>query len=130
MIIPVLAAIIRDERNRLLIAKRKPGLTREGYWEFPGGKLQSGETPEEGIQREILEELGMKIVVGEAAGVVTHKYPDVEIVLIAFHCRSQDCPGLLKDHDELSWVSVENLANFSFSEADKKLIALLYLKSV
>ncbi|MEL6824331.1 MAG: NUDIX domain-containing protein, partial [Calditrichota bacterium] len=49
MIIPVLAAIIRDDQNRLLIAKRKSGLPRGGYWEFPGGKLQSGESPEEGI---------------------------------------------------------------------------------
>lgn len=126
MILPVLAAIIRDPQDRLLIAKRKPQLTRGGHWEFPGGKLKSGESPETGIVREINEELGMSISVESIAGVVTHKYPDIEILLIAYFCLGEAHSGEPVDHDEVRWVDINDLENFSFSEADRKLIAHLY----
>ncbi|MEL6823058.1 MAG: NUDIX domain-containing protein, partial [Calditrichota bacterium] len=87
-------------------------------------------SPEEGIQREINEELGMAILVEDPAGIVAHKYPDVEILLIAYNCRSEDRVDKSHDHDDVQWVSAENLKDYIFSEADKKLIALLNRKTI
>jgi len=124
-ILPVLAAIIHDSMGRVLIARRSKGMTRAGYWEFPGGKLKPGETPESGIRREIEEELQMQIEVAETAGIVNHVYPDLNILLIAFHCQMLSEPGELHAHDKIDWHYVRDLQTDQFSAADRELIRVL-----
>ncbi|MGH1362999.1 MAG: (deoxy)nucleoside triphosphate pyrophosphohydrolase [Calditrichia bacterium] len=124
-ILPVLAAIIHDSRGRVLIARRGKGTARAGYWEFPGGKLKPGETPDSGIRREIAEELQMQIDVIEMAGIVNYVYPDLNILLIAFHCRMLSEPGELLAHDRIDWQDVKGLQTDQFSAADRELIRIL-----
>ncbi|MGO4372492.1 (deoxy)nucleoside triphosphate pyrophosphohydrolase [Paenibacillus sp. MCAF20] len=82
--IEVAAAIIEDEAGRILIARRSKGKSQEGMWEFPGGKLEPGETPEECLRRELLEEMGITIEPYAYVGVNEHDYGTVKIKLIAF----------------------------------------------
>ncbi len=83
--ITVTAAIIRKD-GRLLIAQRPPGGRHPGEWEFPGGKLEPGETAEECVKRELLEELGIEVRAGARLATVAHSYPDLNIKLVALEC--------------------------------------------
>lgn len=122
---PVLAAVIYDAQSRVLIARRSKDSTRAGCWEFPGGKLKPGETLKAGIRREISEELQMRIDVVETAGIVNHIYADLNILLIAFHCRMLSEPGDLSAHDKIDWQYLNELQADQFSSADRELIRIL-----
>ena len=84
--IKVTAAVI-VENGRVLIAQRPPGGRHPGDWEFPGGKVEPGESPEECLARELAEELGVAVAVGERLAEVRHVYPDLSIHLMAFACE-------------------------------------------
>lgn len=124
--IPVVAAVILDERNRVLIAQRKQTDSQGGLWEFPGGKLKASETPEQCLIREIKEELGLSITVGNIFSAVNHAYSDKSILLLAYHCRIVGGTIQLKEHQDAKWVKLGELLNFNLSAADipvaKKLI--------
>ena len=116
----VAAAVIR-KGSRILIACRKAGSAREGRWEFPGGTLEKGESLEECLSREIMEELGLEVKIGRKLGIVEHSYPDISIELNLFEC-------ILPDNDsaqfemETKWVEVKDLARIDLTEADRKSI--------
>ncbi len=117
--IPVLAALIKNEKGEFLIAQRKTALSNGGKWEFPGGKLLIPETPEECLIREIKEELGFDIIVLNPFQLVNQSYPDRSILLIAYLCRYQGGQLRLRDHDQIAWVSPHLLMNHDLSEPDK-----------
>jgi mutator protein MutT len=115
--IEVTAAVL-IENGRVLIARRKSGVPRAGMWEFPGGKIRPGETPEQCLKREIQEELGLQVAVGELFGESVFAYEDQTIRLLAFRVRveaGQMCPN---DHAELAWVETAELSRYRFCPAD------------
>ncbi|HQU71474.1 MAG TPA: (deoxy)nucleoside triphosphate pyrophosphohydrolase [Calditrichia bacterium] len=117
-IVPVLAALIRNETGAYLLARRKSTLANGGKWEFPGGKLRGDETPEEGLRREIREELGIGVEVLGPRHLVRHRYPHLHILLIGYACRWVE--GDLKpvDHDQIAWVMPGEMTDYELSAAD------------
>jgi len=122
--IEVAAALI-FRCGRLLIARRPPGVHLAGYWEFPGGKIESGESPEACLRREIQEELGSEIQVQELWHHVRHQEDYRVLDIRFFRClwiRHEPRPiGC----SELTWIRREQLGHYEFPPADMELIALL-----
>lgn len=125
--IQVAAAIIfRD--NQVLIAKRAAHKSLAGYWEFPGGKIEAGETPEQCLLRELKEELELIVKVDRHLMDQVHDYGDFMITLKAYTCSFVKGQLTLTDHDEVQWVKVIDLLSYQLAPADipvaKKLILL------
>lgn len=112
--------IFRD--NRLLLARRPHGTHLAGLWEFPGGKREPDETWEHCLERELREELGVTIQVGECVFEQAHDYPSRRVVLRFFRCRlvSGEPAGL--DGQELVWATPGELDNYAFPPADLELV--------
>jgi 8-oxo-dGTP diphosphatase len=122
--VKVTAAII-EKAGRYLIARRKAG-SLAGKWEFPGGKQEMGESPEDCLRREILEELSMEIEVGGLFIAVSHEYsPTKRLLLQAFCCRYKAGDVGLQDHDDFAWVAPAEMGHYDFADADKPIIAKL-----
>jgi 8-oxo-dGTP diphosphatase len=120
--ITVLCGIIVNTEGEIFIARRKPGKSFAGKWEFPGGKLEEGESESDCLKRELLEELGMQVQVGERLGENVHHYPTFSIRLIAYHCRFVSASYQLTDHDLYAWVKEEEFVNYDLAEADVPLV--------
>lgn len=89
-----------------------------GKWEFPGGKLEQGETPSQCIVREIIEELAMKIQVVEEWPSTTHDYNEFKIELIPLRCKADSTSPILKEHQDFQWLDSESLFEVDWAEAD------------
>lgn len=122
--IKVLAGVIK-KNNCILIARKKPGSSLAGKWEFPGGKLEQGETPEECLYREIEEELGIKIKVEKYICTSKYEYEHINIELIAYYAQYISGDLVLTDHDQALWVSINELTNYDFAEADMPIVNIL-----
>lgn len=124
----VTAAIIVEE-GRVLITRRPPGGRHPGAWEFPGGKVEPGETPEACLARELAEELGIAVEVGEKLAVVNHAYTDLAIELLVFDCRI--VRGRPRDLacSEHVWVSPLELCEYNLLPPDRQVAELLLLSS-
>ncbi len=127
--IRVTCAIIRNEENEVLVVQRGEKTDHPFKWEFPGGKLQDGETEEECIIREIREELSIGIVICNRMPEVEYDYGMKQIQLIPFVCDTLDEFPLLSEHIDFKWLAPQDLKNVDFSEADI-LVADHYLDSV
>lgn len=120
----VTAAVI--ERNGLiLLAQRKPGTHMGLKWEFPGGKLEWGEDPRAGLVREIREELGIVIEVGDVVEVVSHTYEDRHIVLMGYRCRYVSGEIQLLEVQDVHWVYPEVLLTYDLAPADVPIVEKL-----
>jgi A/G-specific adenine glycosylase len=114
----VTAAVIWQD-GQVLLAKRPSSGLLGGMWEFPGGKLLPGETHSEGLVREIQEELGVQITVGEAIGLFIHAYTHFKVTLYAFHCQlNGDQPQAL-EAQEIRWVAPTALEEFPMGKIDR-----------
>jgi mutator protein MutT len=123
-VIDVAAALIFRDR-KLLITQRRPTDHLPNLWEFPGGKVECGETFETCLAREILEELGIEIQVGALVEELSHDYPDKSVRLKFFECRLlQGEPRALHCQD-FKWITRDALKNFEFPAADAQLIGRL-----
>lgn len=122
-VLKVAAGIVR-KGEQILIARRASGHLA-GHWEFPGGKLEPDETPGEALQREILEELGIEIKVGEVR--VRHRTHGErrELELIFIDARYQRGVPTLTDHDAIEWVTPAELCGYRFAPADQKVATAL-----
>ena len=116
--INVVAGIIRNKDNKILIAQRNMKKSQGGLWEFPGGKIENGETMEEAIVREIKEELDMDIAFESYFDEKKYIYPEKEINLIALNCRIVGEKYDVLEHEKVEWISVEEFDNFEFAPAD------------
>lgn len=124
--IEVAAAIIEDELGRLLIARRGAWKSQGGLWEFPGGKLESGETPEACLRRELLEEMNVQIEPYAPFGISEYDYGTVKIRLVAWRARLiGDREIRLTDHDEYRWARIEELREYTWAPADIPFVARL-----
>jgi 8-oxo-dGTP diphosphatase len=120
----VVAAAIVERDGRFLLARRLKGTHLEGLWEFPGGKVDPGETLEACLARELVEELGVESTVGPLRWSTTHDYPAKRVELHFFDCSIEGDPRPLLGQ-ELRWVSRAELAALPLPEADAGLVALL-----
>ena len=120
----VTAAIIKKD-GRILIAKRKKGWRFAGKWEFPGGKIEPHETPEECLKRELREELGIETRIGEFFCSSTYAYPHATVQLLVYQAFHVSGEYTLYDHQEIRWVLPDELTEYDFPEADKPVIEKL-----
>ncbi|MFC5471585.1 8-oxo-dGTP diphosphatase MutT [Cohnella suwonensis] len=116
--IEVAAAIIENDQGQILIARRKKGKSQEGMWEFPGGKLEPGESPETCLIRELQEEMGIEIIPYEWFGNNEHDYGTVQIKLIAYMAKYSQGEIKLTDHDEYRWAGRSELSEYDWAPAD------------
>jgi len=121
--IEVVAAVIERD-GKLLITRRPEGSHLSGLWEFPGGKPQPGETFEQALRREIAEELGAELSVGERIETIEWQYPDKRVRLVFFRCDVRGEPRPLEGQ-EMAWVTPAELARYEFPPADAALIQRL-----
>ena len=123
MKIVVTAAVIEDH-DRYFVTRRTKGMHLEGYWEFPGGKCEDGETLEQCLRRELKEELGVETTIGAEVFTVTHDYGDRQVELHFFSCSFLNSP-VPRLGQEMRWVPRTELRSLPFPPADDELIARL-----
>lgn len=116
--IEVVAGIIY-KNNKFLIAQRNFKKSQGGFWEFPGGKVEIGETYKEALKREIKEEFDADIEVKEYIGENIHHYPEKDIKLIFFKAELISEEIKLLEHEDFRWITKQDKDNFEFSGADK-----------
>ena len=113
----VVGAMLVNKEGRILSTLRPLGKKLGNYWEFPGGKVEPGETKEAAVVREILEELDCHIEVENEVGENTLDYGDVIITLTVFQCRMKD-EVTVKEHDAFVWIKPENLLSLVWAPVD------------
>jgi len=128
LVIRVAAALVRDDAGRYLITQRGQGSHLAGLWEFPGGKMEAGESPEAALRRELIEELGATFAVGARVETVRWEYPDRSVVLHFYACRLESGVIEPREGQAMAWVEPERLAAYDFPPADRELIARLRAK--
>lgn len=121
--IEVAAAIIVDE-GKIFATQRGYGEFKDG-WEFPGGKIEQGETPQQALRREIREELDTEIEVGELFDTVEYDYPDFHLTLHCFLCTVKSGDLVLREHEAAKWLTGESLNSVEWLPADVGLIEKL-----
>jgi 8-oxo-dGTP diphosphatase len=123
----VAAAALVDVDGRVLICQRPQGKQLAGLWEFPGGKVEAGETPEACLIRELDEELGIKVAKACLAPSVfaSHAYEDFHLLMPLYLCRRWEGLVEAKEHEALAWVKPDKLADYPMPPADVPLVAWL-----
>ena len=130
MILPLIyvsAVALVDKDGRVLIAQRPEGKPMPGLWEFPGGKIEAGETPEQALIRELYEELRINTVESCLApiGFASHSYPSFHLVMLLFACRKWNGSPQPVEGSTLKWVRPKQLRNYPMPAADTPLIPIL-----
>ena len=116
--IEVVAAIIHDDEGRIFTTQRGYGEMKDG-WEFPGGKIEPGESPEEALKREIWEELETKIVVEKLVQTVEWDYPAFHLTMHCFWCHIESGSLKLKEHEAAKWLTKDQLDSVDWLPADR-----------
>jgi len=122
--VEVAAGLIHHE-GRYLIARRKPGVHLAGYWEFPGGKREPGESLEDCLRRELFEELRIQVDVPVPYRIIRHDYPEKTVELHFYRCAIEEGQATAIDCAEIRWVLPEELRHFTFPPADQVIIDAL-----
>lgn len=120
----IVAAVI-EENGKILIAKRKPSGAFGGKWEFPGGKIEPGETPEAALKRELKEEFDIETEVGAFFHLVKFRYYFIPLALVAYKVRHVSGEFKINDHEEIKWVRPEEFSSYDFMNADKPVVRKL-----
>jgi 8-oxo-dGTP diphosphatase len=120
----VAACALVDVDGRVLIARRPEGKTMAGLWEFPGGKVEAGELPEQTLIRELMEELGIDVTQACLAPLTfaSHSYPDFHLLMPLWICRRWEGIVTAREGQELAWVRPQRLRDYSMPPADEPLI--------
>ena len=123
----VAAVVLVDADGRVLLAQRPDGKSMAGLWEFPGGKVDQGETPEAALIRELREELGIDVAASCLAPFTfaSHAYPDFHLLMPLYVCRKWSGIPLAREGQRLAWVRPARLVDYSMPPADKPLVAML-----
>lgn len=114
----VVGAIIENDQNEIFCAKRSPEMTLPNYWEFPGGKIEPDETPEQALTREIQEELNCTILVGDKVEDTTYEYETFIVRLETYKSKLVDGQPIATEHAETKWVKRCDLTQLDFAPAD------------
>ena len=120
----VAAVALIDGEGRILIAQRAQDKSMAGLWEFPGGKLEPGETPEAALVRELAEELDIRVKPADLAPLTfaSHSYDDFHLLMPVFICRRWQGRTQPREHDRLRWVAADKLVDYPMPPADAPLI--------
>ena len=121
--VKVVAAVIKatNENGEPIIFATQRGYGEfKGGWEFPGGKIEEGETPQEALKREIMEELDTEISVGELIDTVEYDYPTFHLSMDCFRCEIVKGDLVLKEHEDAKWLTKEHIDNVEWLPADVK----------
>ena len=122
--IEVVAAIIHDDQRRIFATQRGYGEWKD-WWEFPGGKMEVGETPEEALQREIWEELETRIVIERFLETVEWDYPQFHLTMHCYLCHVESGHLQLKEHEAAKWLNKDDLESVNWLPADRDLVRKL-----
>ena len=122
--IEVVAAIIHDDQDRIFATQRGYGDYKD-WWEFPGGKMETGETPEEALKREIWEELETRIVVERLVETVEWDYPQFHLTMHCYLCHVESGHLELKEHEAAKWLHKDELESVNWLPADQELVRKL-----
>lgn len=126
--IEVVAAVIQNSEGLTLAVQR--GANSKEYisekWEFPGGKIEAGESRQEALHRELVEELKIKASIGELVTTVDHTYPDFRLIMHAYHCRILSGELTLTEHLEKKWLKKSELRSLDWAAADVPIVDLLF----
>jgi 8-oxo-dGTP diphosphatase len=126
----VVCAAITYKGDKILIAQRGKGTHLEFQWEFPGGKIEEGESPEECIVRELKEELDIDVSVKNVFDVVFHKFADKNILLIDYECEYISGEPKPIECNDFRWISIEEMDSYNFTEADREIVEKLKKRHV
>ena len=126
-IVLVAAVALVDADGRVLLAQRPAGKSMAGLWEFPGGKVDPGETPEAALIRELAEELGIDVAASCLAPFTfaSHAYPDFHLLMPLYVCRKWSGIPTAREGQRLAWVRPARLGDYPMPPADKPLVAML-----
>lgn len=118
----IVTAALLLNGSQILITKRPAHKQQGGFWEFPGGKLQSGETPQEALKRELKEELDLDAEIGQIFEVVYHRYDWGPVLILAYECRPLS--GVIRNLEvaDHRWVSSKELPNYDLLPADRPIV--------
>ncbi|NLC33410.1 MAG: (deoxy)nucleoside triphosphate pyrophosphohydrolase [Clostridiales bacterium] len=122
--VEVVAALIR-QNDKFLICQRPPHKARALLWEFPGGKVEPGESFRQALIRECIEELAVTLEVGDLYMQVRHKYPDIDIRLSLFEAVISNGELLPKEHHAVAWIRSGELSEYAFCPADIEIVRKL-----
>lgn len=117
-VLQVVSGIIEDESGLVLLAQRPPGKLLAGYWEFPGGKIEDGETPPEALARELKEELSLEITIGRFMGIFRHKYEWGDIDLHVYVVRANNTPKRSEHVSVFKWINAAKINPRDLAGAD------------
>lgn len=123
--IPVVAGILK-KNNQILVGQRPETHTLGGLWEFPGGKIEMGETPEQALARELNEELGIDAEIGDLRLACTHSYGDVGILILFYEVLFWKSEPKAKHHTHLEWIDPKDLPKRNIPEANRKNMNRIY----
>lgn len=123
-------AVIIDREGKILIDRRKAEGEMGGMWEFPGGKIEPGETVAECIQREIKEELNIEIAVGDRLTTITHTYKTFKVTLYVHYCQHLSGEPQPIECEEIHWVDPSQMNQYQFPQANAKIINLLQPRGI
>ncbi|WP_342527689.1 (deoxy)nucleoside triphosphate pyrophosphohydrolase [Chryseomicrobium sp. FSL W7-1435] len=114
----VVGAVLVNETKQIFCALRSPQMSLPNLWEFPGGKIEPGESPEETLKRELMEELKIEVTVGEEVESTYYEYDSFTIQLTTFYTKIQSGTPILTEHADYKWLSAEELFNLEWAPAD------------
>jgi 8-oxo-dGTP diphosphatase len=126
-VVPIVSAALVDRDGRVLLQQRPKGKAMAGLWEFPGGKIAAGESPEAALCRELKEELsiGVREAGLEPFGFASHRYDSFHILLLLYLCRQWEGSPVAQEGQALAWVAPSAMSAYPMPAADKPLVALL-----
>lgn len=122
--IVVVGAVIEHD-GKIFATKRGPNMSLAGLWEFPGGKIEAGETPQEALAREIQEELGCTVTVNDLVTTTDHEYDFGIVSLSTYRCSLVSGIPTLTEHSESVWISAESLGELEWAPADIPAVEIL-----
>lgn len=122
--IEVVAAIIHDNNKNIFATQRGYGEFKD-YWEFPGGKMEPGESPEEALKREIWEELETRIVIERLVTTIEYDYPTFHLTMHCYWCKVETGSLTLKEHEAARWLDRNHLESVNWLPADLQLLQVI-----
>ena len=121
----VVTAAVIEREGKVLVARRRAGLVAAGLWEFPGGKLEEGEDPRRGLERELFEEFGVRSEAGEPVCAVPFESPLASFELVVLRVKILSDDFILTDHDAVLWLAPAEMDESVFSKPDRPVVRLL-----